>query len=65
MKKTVRMGLGQILVHPGELYHSGVNISSGTRMLVVCFMDGFDPDIIDDSEASEDDLQNENNVIIL
>jgi hypothetical protein len=34
-------------VHPGELYHKGIDIEEGVRDLVVCFMDGFDPQIDD------------------
>jgi hypothetical protein len=42
---------GQVLIHPGELFHKGVDITDGTRYLVVCFVDGFDPGIPDPSSA--------------
>ena len=54
IRKTVRLEQGQVLVHPGELYHKGVDITSGVRALIVCFMDGFDPRIVDQSSAQND-----------
>lgn len=62
LKKTVRLEQGQVLVHPGELYHKGCDITSGVRALIVCFMDGYDPMIQDPSSAKEDDSEYEKNV---
>ena len=54
LRKTIRLEQGQILVSPGELYHLGVDITSGVRSLIICFMDGFDPKIVDESSQEED-----------
>lgn len=62
LRKTVRLEQGQVLVHPGELYHKGCDITRGTRDLIVCFMDGFDPQIVDSSSAQEDNVMYEKNV---
>ena len=62
LRKTVRLEQGQILVHPGELYHKGCDITSGERALIVCFMDGFDPQIVDSSSTQEDNEIYESNV---
>ena len=43
--KTIKLRQGQVLVHPGELFHKGVDITRGTGYLAVCFVDGFDPEI--------------------
>ena len=40
LRKTVVLRQGQVLVHPGELYHKGRDITGGVRSLIVCFMDG-------------------------
>lgn len=62
LRKTVRLQQGQVLVHPGELYHKGCDITRGERALIVCFMDGFDPHIVDPSSAQEDNEVYEKNV---
>lgn len=62
LRKTVRLEQGQVLVHPGELYHKGCDITRGERALIVCFMDGFDPRIVDPSSAQEDKESFEKNV---
>lgn len=62
LRKTVRLEQGQVLVHPGELYHKGCDITRGERALIVCFMDGFDPQIVDSSSAQEDSEVFEKNV---
>jgi hypothetical protein len=62
LRKTVKLEQGQVLVHPGELYHKGCDITSGERALIVCFMDGFDPQIVDPSSAQEDNEVYEKNV---
>ena len=54
LRKTIKLEQGQVLVHPGELYHKGCDITQGERALIVCFMDGFDPQIVDPSSAQED-----------
>ena len=55
---------GQVLVHPGELYHKGLDITYGVRTLLVCFTDGFSPKILDDSKQEDDDPEYEKNVCI-
>lgn len=62
LRKTIKLQQGQVLVHPGELYHKGVDITAGTRLLVVGFMDGFNPEIYDDSTAKGDHESYEKNV---
>jgi hypothetical protein len=62
LRKTIRLEQGQVLIQPGELYHKGVDITSGVRALIVCFMDGFDPRIVDPSSAQEDRSIYERNV---
>ncbi|GMH83074.1 hypothetical protein TrVE_jg547 [Triparma verrucosa] len=47
LRKTVKLLQGQVLIHPGELFHKGVDITRGTRYLAVCFVDGHDPEIQD------------------
>lgn len=54
LKQTIKLRQGQVLVHPGELYHKGVDITEGTRLLIVGFMDGFDPKILDDSTSRDE-----------
>lgn len=51
-----------MLVHPGELYHKGLDITYGVRTLLVCFTDGFSPKILDDSKQEDDDPEYEKNV---
>jgi predicted 2-oxoglutarate/Fe(II)-dependent dioxygenase YbiX len=63
-RKTIKLRLGQVLVHPGELYHKGVDITSGIRELLICFLDGFDPQIIDKSDPKNDRVEYEKNVIV-
>ena len=41
LRKTVKMQQGQVLVHPGELYHKGIDITYGVRCLLVCFTGKF------------------------
>jgi predicted 2-oxoglutarate/Fe(II)-dependent dioxygenase YbiX len=54
LRQTLKLRQGQVLIHPGDLYHRGVNITRGTRQLVVCFMDGFKPGVKDDSSEEDD-----------
>jgi predicted 2-oxoglutarate/Fe(II)-dependent dioxygenase YbiX len=63
LRKTVKLRKGQILVHPGELYHKGVDITEGVRKMIVCFMDGFDPGISDYSSEREDRKEYEANIL--
>ena len=35
--RVVRLGFGEFLLHPGGLVHSGVNITAGSRYLMVIF----------------------------
>jgi predicted 2-oxoglutarate/Fe(II)-dependent dioxygenase YbiX len=61
IKKTVMLNQGQILVHPGELYHKGCDITRGSRYLIVCFTDGHDPKV-DDNSSSKDPLHEHHRV---
>lgn len=63
LRKTIKLRKGQVLVHPGDLYHKGVDISKGTRKMIVCFMDGFQPDIHDNSFECDDRKEYEENII--
>lgn len=54
LRETIKLSAGQCLVHPGELMHKGVDITEGRRLLIIGFMDGFDPQIIDGSTARDD-----------
>ena len=64
--KTIKIGKGQVLIHPGELYHKGVPITRGMRLLAICFMDGYNPQIYDPtcctSSKSSTDKSEKNNV---
>ena len=62
IRKTIRLEQGQVLVHPGELYHKGCDITGGIRLLIVCFMDGYDPKIADPSSEKTDSVEYEKNV---
>lgn len=64
LKKTVKLQQGQVLVHPGELYHKGIDITYGVRCLLVCFTDGMNPGIVDDSKSGEDSSEHEGNVYV-
>ena len=37
MNKVVKLEQGEVLLHPGNLVHSGVPITAGTRYLMVTF----------------------------
>ena len=65
LQKNILLRKGQILVHPGNLYHKGVDITSGSRTLMVCFMDGWDPQVEEDSLNDDDsyDDQMESNIV--
>jgi len=65
MRTTIKLRIGQCLVHPGELYHSGIDIMSGTRFLIVGFLDGFDPFILDESTQANDREEYQRNIIIV
>ena len=56
---------GQVLVHPGNLYHRGVDITSGTRTLMVCFMDGYDLKVTDPSNLEDDSVEFQRNIVTL
>mmetsp|Transcript_16502 Transcript_16502/g.34676 ORF Transcript_16502/g.34676 Transcript_16502/m.34676 type:complete len:720 (+) Transcript_16502:94-2253(+) len=64
LKKTIKLQQGQVLVHPGELYHKGIDITCGVRCLLVCFTDGFNPKILDDSKPEDDKSEYEENVVV-
>jgi hypothetical protein len=59
LRKTLRVRKGQVIIHPGELYHRGVSITEGKRQLVVCFMDGFRHGVKDHSSEEEEDQENQ------
>mmetsp|Transcript_2210 Transcript_2210/g.4752 ORF Transcript_2210/g.4752 Transcript_2210/m.4752 type:complete len:123 (-) Transcript_2210:336-704(-) len=65
LRKTVKLQQGQVLVNPGELYHKGLDITSGVRCLLVCFTDGLDPKILDDSKPEDDGVEYEKNVVFI
>ena len=65
LRKTIKLRQGQVLVHPGELYHKGIDITYGVRVLLVCFTDGMDPRVADDSKAENDKKEYEKAVIIV
>lgn len=64
LRQTIRLQQGQVLVHPGELYHKGVDITYGVRTLLVCFTDGMNPKILDDSKAENDKAEYESNTFV-
>ncbi|KAL7469172.1 hypothetical protein ACHAXS_009423 [Conticribra weissflogii] len=64
LRKTIKLQQGQVLVHPGELYHKGLDITCGVRCLLVCFTDGFNPKILDDSKPEDDKSEYEENVVV-
>ncbi|KAL7510479.1 hypothetical protein ACHAXN_007385 [Cyclotella atomus] len=64
LRKTILLRQGQVLVHPGELYHKGLDITYGIRCLLVCFTDGFSPKILDDSKAENDNIEYEKNTVL-
>ena len=51
-------------MRPGELYHKGIDITCGVRCLLVCFTDGMNPKILDDSKSEDYDRKDEGNVVI-
>jgi hypothetical protein len=63
LRKTVMLKQGQVLVHPGDLYHMGCDITSGVRSLIVCFMDGFDPKVKDPSSSKTDRVEYQSNLL--
>ena len=65
LQRTIKLKKGQVLIHPGDLYHKGVDIKSGIRTLLVCFMDGFDPEVVETSGWSNDDPRWENDVVLV
>jgi predicted 2-oxoglutarate/Fe(II)-dependent dioxygenase YbiX len=63
LRKIIKLHKGQVLVHPGELYHKGVDISRGERKMIVCFMDCLKPGIHDSSLERDDRKEYEKNVL--
>jgi hypothetical protein len=63
IRKTIRLKKGQVLVHPGDLYHKGVDIISGHRNLMICFMDGYDAKITDNSLWSDEKKEYEGRIL--
>ena len=61
--KTIKLHQGQVLVHPGDLFHKGVDITRGTRCLIVCFLDGFDLKIPDNSSNGQNHQELEQNIV--
>ena len=63
LRKAFKLRKGQVLVHPGNLYHKGLDIESGLRELVVCFMDGMNSNISDPSSPSEHKAEFETRIV--
>jgi len=55
IKKTIKIDVGFVLVHPGELFHKGVDIESGRRYLLICFTDGMPLPHKDSSSGDDED----------
>ena len=53
----MKIDAGWVLVHPGELFHKGVDITQGMRYLLVCFTDGMPLDIKDDSTGGDEECE--------
>lgn len=49
LKATLRLRQGQVLCHPGSLWHSCVDITQGVRVLMGSFLYGLDPEVEEDS----------------
>lgn len=47
LHSTIKLKPGQVLVHPGSLLHKGVDITSGERNLLIGFMKGIDPKVVE------------------
>lgn len=54
LQHTLKLKKGQVLVHPGNLFHAGIEITEGVRVLLVCFLDGVDPRVTDHSTSRND-----------
>lgn len=65
LRTTIKLRKGQMLVHPGSLFHRGIDITWGTRELLVCFMDGFSPGVADSSSEHKDRKEYESNVLCI
>ena len=65
LRSTIKLREGQVLCHPGALYHLGVDIVRGFRFLMVGFLDGFDPRIPDESNEDGDKVEYQTNIITL
>jgi hypothetical protein len=69
LRQTLKLRQGQVLIHPGDLQHKGVAITSGIRILLVCFLDCAIPDystgVVDSSDSDENEEDFESNVVIL
>eukprot|EP00957_Ditylum_brightwellii_P147438 11226662-Ditylum_brightwellii.AAC.1 len=53
--KTVKLNQGHVLVHPSELYHTGVELTSGVPLFIVCVTDNFDLQIFDKPQSYDND----------
>jgi hypothetical protein len=65
LQRTIVLQQGQVLCHPGELYHKGVDITKGSRRLVVCFMDGYNPGITDTLPNNDEIHEFEKNILMM
>lgn len=63
LRTTIKLKQGQVLVFPGELYHQGCDITDGVRAMIVCFLDGFDPEVTDPSSYKTDREEWQKNII--
>ena len=51
---NIKISFPSFLSHFSLQYHKGNHITSGTRSMIVAFMDNYDPGVIDDSRANDD-----------
>mmetsp|Transcript_21014 Transcript_21014/g.48539 ORF Transcript_21014/g.48539 Transcript_21014/m.48539 type:complete len:101 (+) Transcript_21014:344-646(+) len=63
LRKTIKLQKGQVLCHPGELHHMGVDIEFGYRFMIVGFLDGFNPNIFDESTPEDDKEEYRQNIL--
>jgi hypothetical protein len=59
--RTLKLRKGQVLIHPGSLFHKGVSIRAGVRNLMVCFLDaavaGYSTGIVDSLSPEDTTLE--------
>lgn len=60
---TLKLRQGQVLCHPGTLYHAGVDITAGSRLLMVSFLFGFNSEIEDSHPGDVDEREFHRNTL--